>query len=72
MTSLFSLNLGIRGFWASEEYYFHSSDQLLLVAKTCPKIETMLFMFKNEEASFQDITAFLCLQVLINILAYKI
>ena len=58
-----SLQLGIRGFWASEEYYFHSSEQLLLVARVCPRVETMLFMFKNEEARFQDLTAFSCLQV---------
>eukprot|EP00092_Neocalanus_flemingeri_P000342 GFUD01000364.1.p1 GENE.GFUD01000364.1~~GFUD01000364.1.p1 ORF type:complete len:610 (-),score=204.58 GFUD01000364.1:119-1900(-) len=57
-----NLQLGIQGFWASEEYYFHSSDQLLLVAKICPCIETMLFMFNKEEAKFQDITAFSCLQ----------
>lgn len=59
-----NLKLGIRGFWASEEYYFHSSEQLLLVARVCPKVETMLFMFKNEEARFQDLTAFSCLQEL--------
>jgi len=58
------LQLGIRGFWASEEYYFHSSEQLLLVAKICPRVETMLFMFKNEEARFQDITSFSYLQEL--------
>jgi len=57
-----NLILGIRDFWASEDYYFHSSDQLLLVAKICPRIETMLFMFNKEEAKLQDITAFSCLK----------
>jgi len=50
--------LKLKGFWASEEYFFHSSDQIDLVARLCPKIEKMLFMFNNQEAVFRDIVAF--------------
>ena len=50
--------LNISGFWASEEYFFHSTDQLELVSKLCPSIQRMLFMFNNQESMFRDIIAF--------------
>ena len=56
----------IKGFWASEEYFFHSSDQLAVLGKVCPDIQTMLFMFNNHEARFSDITCFSALQVRLN------
>ena len=55
----------IKGFWASEEYFFHSSDQLAVVGQVCPDIETMLFMFNNTEAVFSDLTYFTKLKVII-------
>ena len=36
-----------RNFWASEIYFFHSLDQMRLVAEMCPKIAKMLFMFQD-------------------------
>ena len=36
----------IRNFWASEIYYFHSTDQMKMVAAMCPFIEEVLFMFE--------------------------
>ena len=35
----------VQEFWASEEYFFHSEEQMALVSKYCPEIRTMLFMF---------------------------
>ena len=35
-------------FWASEEYFFHSEEQMMLVAKYCPQIHTALFMFRDD------------------------
>ena len=54
----------IKGFWASEEYFFHSSEQLAVVGQVCPDIETMLFMFNNNEAVFSDLTCFNKLKVI--------
>ena len=54
----------IKGFWASEEYFFHSSEQLAVVGQICPDIETMLFMFNNNEAVFSDLTCFNKLKVI--------
>ena len=36
----------IRNFWASEIYYFHSTEQMKMVAAMCPFIEEVLFMFE--------------------------
>ena len=55
--------LKIKGFWASEDYYFHNTEQLDLVAMVCPEIERMLFMFNNQEALFRDIVTFNNLRV---------
>ena len=57
------MKLKIKGFWASEDYFFHWSDQLELVARVCPDIQKMLFMFRNDEALFRDIVAFNNLKV---------
>ena len=40
--------LGIQEFFASETYHFHTVDQMMLVAKLCPKISKMRFMFSKE------------------------
>ena len=38
----------IQEFWASEDYFFHSEEQMLLVAKYCPQIRTAMFMFRDD------------------------
>ena len=45
-----SLNIQfkIEEFWASEEYFFHTDEQMLLVAKYRPRIRKALFMFRND------------------------
>ena len=40
------LQLGVCEFWASEDYFFHHSEQLQLVSTVCPNIRKMLFMFR--------------------------
>ena len=40
--------LNIEEFWASEDYYFHTREQMLAVAKWCPKISKAMFMFEAE------------------------
>ena len=40
-------SLKIQEFWASEEYFFHSEEQMDLVSKYCPDIKQMLFMFQS-------------------------
>ena len=37
---------GICNFWASEVYYFHSTEQMIMTSKLCPDIQEMLFMFQ--------------------------
>ena len=39
--------LKIQEFWASEEYFFHTEEQMDLVSKYCPDIKKMLFYFQN-------------------------
>ena len=43
-----AIQFKIQEFWASEEYYFHTEEQMLLVAKYCPGIQTALFMFRDD------------------------
>jgi len=38
----------ICNFWASEVYFFHSTEQMLLASKLCPQIQDMLFMFQDQ------------------------
>ena len=47
----------IRNFWASEVYFFHSSDQMELAAEMCPDIEEMLFMFQSQHTCSLDLLA---------------
>ena len=42
----FDLKLNVQDFWASEDYYFHSEEQMQLVAKYCPNIRKMLYMYQ--------------------------
>lgn len=51
-------SLELEDFWASEEYYFHTTDQMQFVAKFCPRIKTMLFMFQNISCSLTCLMAF--------------
>lgn len=37
----------VQEFWASEEYFFHTEEQMGLVSKYCPDIKQMLFMFQQ-------------------------
>ena len=49
----------IRNFWASEVYFFHSSEQMAVAAEMCPDIEEMLFMFQNQyTCSLQVLASF--------------
>ena len=41
-------NLMLEEFWSSEEYFFHDTNQINLVAKCCPKLRKMLFHFSKE------------------------
>ncbi|CAB4061573.1 unnamed protein product [Lepeophtheirus salmonis] len=41
----------VKDFWASEEYYFHSEEQMMNVVKFFPKIEKMLYMFQPLQSS---------------------
>lgn len=52
------LRLKLRCFWASEDYLFHSSSQMKLVARICPDISKMLFKFDTSASSLHDITKF--------------
>ena len=49
--------LKIRNFWASEVYFFHSTEQMLLVAEMCPDIEEMLFMYQDPNTCSLDLLA---------------
>ena len=40
--------LHLEDFWASEDYYFHTREQMLLVSKYCPKINRAMFMFEYQ------------------------
>ena len=49
----------IREFCYSENYHFHTVDQMKLVAKYCPNIHKMRFMFGKEHfISFQNLNVF--------------
>jgi len=37
----------LKNFWASEVYYFHTTEQMQLTSKMCPHIEDMLFMYQD-------------------------
>merc|ERR1712156_248510 len=40
-------SLKVQEFWASEEYFFHTEEQMASVSKYCPDIRQMLFMFQK-------------------------
>ena len=48
----------IQEFWASEEYFFHSEEQMALVSKYCPEVRQMLFMFQNTECQLSVLASF--------------
>ena len=43
-----NIQLGIREFFSSESYHFHTVEQMMLVAEVCPMIVKMRFMFSKE------------------------
>merc|ERR1712062_290505 len=51
-------SLKIQEFWASEEYFFHSEEQMALVSKYCPDIRTMLFMFDKTVCQLDVLASF--------------
>ena len=60
-----NVQLGIREFFSSESYHFHTIDQMMLVAKLCPMIIKMRFMFSKEHfISFLPLKNFKCLNQL--------
>lgn len=50
-----SVKLKIEEFWASEEYYFHSEEQMELAAQFCPDIRKMLFMFQGRKGDVKEL-----------------
>ena len=60
-----NVQLGIREFFSSESYHFHTIDQMMMVAKLCPKILKMRFIFSKEHfISFLPLKNFKCLNQL--------
>ena len=51
-------SLKIQEFWASEEYFFHSEEQMELVGKYCPEIRQMLFMFDKTTCQLGVLASF--------------
>ena len=51
-------SLKVQEFWASEEYFFHSEEQMALVSKYCPDIRTMLFMFDKTVCQLDVLASF--------------
>ena len=47
--------LMLRNFWASEVYFFHTSDQMKLVSEMCPDINDMLFMYQDRYTFRQNL-----------------
>ena len=55
----------LRDFYYSEDYHFHTPDQMALVSKWCPKITTVRFMFSKEHfISYQNLNVFRNIQSL--------
>lgn len=50
--------LKLQEFWASEEYYFHTEEQMDLVSRYCPEVKKMLFMFQNTSCRLSVLAAF--------------
>lgn len=51
-------SIKVQEFWASEEYFFHSGEQMALVSKYCPEIKQMLFMFQKPECQLSVLASF--------------
>ena len=52
-------SLKIQEFFYSESYHFHTVDQMRLVARYCPTIQKIRFMFSKEHfISFQNLNVF--------------
>ena len=49
--------LKLKNFWASEVYFFHSTDQMKLVSEMCPDIQDMLFMYQDMYTCKLDVLA---------------
>ena len=47
--------LKLQNFWASEVYFFHTTDQMKLVSEMCPDIEEMLFMYQDSYTCKLDV-----------------
>ena len=43
-------------FHSSEEYYFHTEDQIQRISKFCPKIRSMTFMFERISCPIKGIS----------------
>ena len=57
--------LMLEEFWSSEEYFFHDTNQMQLVAKCCPRIRKMMFQFNKECVDdFLVLEPFACLSEL--------
>ncbi len=59
-----SQKIMVQEFWASEEYYFHTEQQMTLVSMYCPHITSMLFMFDVSHSRLQVLAKFTKLQKL--------
>ena len=46
--NLHNTKLKLKGFWPSEDYFFHNDYQMKLVNKYCPQISKACFMYKQE------------------------
>ncbi len=42
------VTLKVQEFWASEDYFFHTGEQMARAASRCPEIAKMLFMFQSQ------------------------
>lgn len=51
-------SIKVQEFWASEEYFFHSEEQMALVSKYCPDIKQMLFMFQKPDCQLSVLASF--------------
>ena len=45
-------------FRASEEYWFHTSEQMALVGQHCPDIRHVMFMYQSEVCQLSYLAAF--------------
>jgi hypothetical protein len=51
-------SLKVQEFWASEEYYFHTEEQMAQVSRYCPDIRQMLFMFQKTSCELSVLASF--------------